>query len=53
MWPTVVCVAGGEEWTMYCGDSDGAISVYQQDNASVATCLDGAHKWASGIERAK
>ena len=30
VWPTTTCVAGGEEWTLYCGDSDGTVSVFHR-----------------------
>ncbi|CAM9347121.1 unnamed protein product, partial [Hapterophycus canaliculatus] len=29
VWSTAACVAGGETWTLYCGDSDGTVSVFQ------------------------
>ncbi|CAM9120840.1 unnamed protein product, partial [Scytosiphon promiscuus] len=39
VWSTASCVAGGEAWTLYCGDSDGTVSVFQRAPTSVTKRL--------------
>ncbi len=39
VWPTAICVTGGETWTLYCGDSDGTVSVFQRAHTSAAERL--------------
>lgn len=36
VWPTAMCVVGGETWTLYCGDSEGTVSVFQRSPTSAA-----------------
>eukprot|EP00903_Cladosiphon_okamuranus_P006728 g6565.t1 len=39
-----MCVAGGETWTLYCGDSEGTVSVFQRSSISAAERLASAKK---------
>lgn len=44
VWPTVTLVEGGEDWTLYCGDSDGSVSAFQRNLTFVSTPLDDPSK---------
>lgn len=49
VWPTAACVAGGETWTFYCGDSDGTVSVFQRAPTSAAKRLANARKTSDSL----
>lgn len=49
VWPTAMCVAGGETWTLYCGDSEGTVSVFQRSPISAAERLASAKKRSDSL----
>ncbi|CAN0464501.1 unnamed protein product [Ectocarpus sp. 12 AP-2014] len=49
VWPTAACVAGGETWTFYCGDSNGTVSVFQRAPTSAAKRLANARKTSDSL----
>ncbi|GMI46643.1 hypothetical protein TrCOL_g11435 [Triparma columacea] len=42
-WVNSMCLRGGEEWALFCGDSEGSISVYENHGKSISVGI--SKKW--------